>query len=868
MQRLRIHSAGRRFLQRLGFSLLQAALFGCLLGLLVSQRVSRPVRPDDTPGPTLSPSGFVDMLSRWLDDGERVFYDWRIRQLGERSERSDRVVLVSIDDDTLAEAQQGPRADIAAYPWPRQVMGGMVHRLVEEGASVVMLDFAYPELSPRACVTPARTGRGALSQDDDALRALLDQDPGQSVLAFRWGTEGTRTLPPTGRLWPYRVRLGSYPGPTEARVRAQSVLALQRPAFLIPAGKGLEVWAGVADEGEGRSLGEQLGTLAASIQERRAADDAFRVAPVDLFLSLASVQVAGLDPEKLLEVRQLQHPVTPLLGASSGYGATTLPADPDGVVRGVPHLIAYSPHGGERHVLPSLPLAAAMRLAGTQKLRYADGRLHIGDKYSVPMDASGYSLLRWEAPSATRGARGPLARSIRAWNVLLNLFDTQTERPARFDHDLDGRAVILTNTSSYAPERRVTPIGPGIANGAILGQALANILASDGITRVAPRVDMLATMGLAFIGAFLALSFSWLLRSVSGAVLFVGVVLAAGAGYVAAAGWFFVNERQWVAVAGPLWSMGLAFLFTTIYAFRTEQDVRDFVHSALGRYVSPEVARLVARDVSLMRPERRKMSVYLCDIEGFTRLAEALPPEQLVPLLNTFLTEMTAVVRATAGQVDTYIGDSVLAFWGAPVRTDRHAHLACEAALKLQAVLAQKQPLWEKQFGHRLSVRAGIDTGDLLVGDMGSELKSHYTVMGDAVGMAGRLEAANKQYGTQVLVGESTAQLASDAYVFREVDRVLVRDQPNPVRIHELLGRRGEFSGEKQAGMALYEKALTAYYARDFLTAQELFRRCGVEHGDPVARVYVQRCQGHIQNPPPADWDGVIRWRRRSSDRG
>ncbi|RKH55842.1 adenylate/guanylate cyclase domain-containing protein, partial [Corallococcus aberystwythensis] len=336
--------------------------------------------------------------------------------------------------------------------------------------------------------------------------------------------------------------------------------------------------------------------------------------------------------------------------------------------------------------------------------------------------------------------------------------------------------------------------------------------------------------------------------------------------YVGAAGYVFVHDKLWIAVAGPLWSGGLAFLVTTLYAFRTEQDVREFVHSALGRYVSPEVARLVARDVSLMKPERRQMTVYLCDIEGFTRLSQALPPEQLVPLLNTFLTEMTAVVRATVGQVDKYIGDSVMAFWGAPVRTDRHAHLACEAALKLQAALAQKQPLWEKQFGHRLSVKAGIDTGDLLVGDMGSELKSHYTVMGEAVSLAGRLEAANKEYGTQVLVGQATAQLASDAYVFREVDRVLLKDRPQPVRVHELLGRRGEFSPEKQAGMALYEKALIAYYGRDFLVAQELFRRCTVEHGDTVARVYVQRCQRLIQTPPPADWDGVIRWGRRATD--
>ncbi|MBU8900549.1 adenylate/guanylate cyclase domain-containing protein [Corallococcus sp. H22C18031201] len=856
VQGLRAHSAGRRFLKRLGFSLLQAALFGSLMGLLVSQRPPRVASADEAPS-LLSPTGLLEAASRGVDSWERVFYDWRVRKLGERSERSDRVVVVAVDDETLAEAQQSVRPGIAAYPWPRQVVGSMVHRLVGEGASLVVLDSLYPELSPRACTVSPKAGRSALSEDDDAFRELLDEDPGHSVLAFGWGSEGARTMPLAGRLWPYRVRLGTYAALAEARARAQTVLTLRRPAFVIPAGSAMEVWAGVADEGEGRLLGAQLGEAQPAVQERRATDDAYALSSTDLFVAMTEVVVQGLDPEKLVEVRQLQHPVTPLLGAASGYGAATLSADPDGVVRGVPHLVLYSPRGGERHVLPSLPLAAAMRLAGTRQLRYAQGRLYIGEAYSVPMDESGYSLVRFDSPVAGRGTRGSLGRSIRGWNVLVNLFDAQDERPPRFENDLQGRAVILTNTTSYAPEGRDTPIGHGLPGGAILGQSLANILQSEGISRAGTDLDLGLTVGLAFLGAFLALSISWLLRSLGGALLYVGGLGAAAAGYVALSGYLFVEDRLWVAVAGPLLAMAFAFVSTTVYAFRNEQDVRDFVHSALGRYVSPEVARLVARDVSLMRPERRKMTVYLSDIDGFTRLSEQMPPEQLVQLLNAYLTEMTAVVRSTAGQVDKYVGDAVMAFWGAPVRTDRHAHLACEAALKMRAVLAEKQPLWEKKFGHRLTFRAGLDTGEVLVGDMGSELKSNYTVMGEAVNMASRLEAANKAYGTYVLVGEATAQLARDSYVFREVDRVRLRNRAQPLRLHELLGRRGDFTAKMQEGLTLYEKALTAYHQRRFLDAQEHFRRCATEYGDTVAAVYAERCQGLILAPPPEEWDGV-----------
>jgi adenylate cyclase len=522
------------------------------------------------------------------------------------------------------------------------------------------------------------------------------------------------------------------------------------------------------------------------------------------------------------------------------------------------HLVSYVPSKDSRpRLLPSMPLAAAMQMAGTRKLRWADGMLYVGDRFTVPMDETGYSLLRWDAEDVGRRSRGSVERAIPAWNVLLNLFDVLEERPARYDQDLEGRAVILTNTSTLAADYKPSPIGK-TAGGAFLAQALVNILKSEGIVRATPEVDLWLTLGMAFLGAFVALTFSSSFRSVMGAGIYFLSAVAVGAGYLWFARHVFMERQLWVAVAGPLLAMGLTFVATTIHAFRTERQIRDFVHSALGRYVSPEVARLVTRDLTLMRPERRAVTVYFSDIEGFTRLSEQMEPEQLVQMLNEYLTEMTAAVRSTGGQVDKYIGDAVMAFWGAPLRTDRHAHLACEAALKMRAALLLRQPEWEKTYGHRIQFRAGINSGEVVVGDMGSDLKSNYTVMGDAVNLASRLEGANKAYGTYVLVGESTAQLASDAYVFREVDRVRVKGKTVPSRVHELLGRHGEISERVREQMALYEQALTAWHQRRFSDALGLFEKCATDYEDPVSAVYARRCRKYLDTAPPEDWDGVF----------
>ncbi|REG35994.1 adenylate cyclase [Archangium gephyra] len=849
---LPIYSAGLRFLQRLGYSLLQATLFGAILGLLVFYRVPRALLSEDA-----TPIALLAQPSALLQSWERGTYDWRARSLGGRSSRSDRVVVVALDDETLAEARQDDHSGIASNPWPREILGGLSNRLVDEGAELVLLDFPFTERSPRACLaqgTPALEGL----DDDQAFRKLLDRHPEKSLLAFSWSLD--RGIPAGSRLWPYRVRLGTYPNEAEARSRVQRVLADQRPAYLIPAGNALEVWAGVASEQEGQRVALEQGVREPPrVQERRVTDDTHRVGPLELFVSLAEVQVEGLDVAQLEEVRQLEHPVAPLLGTASLYGASTVLPEPDGVVRAVPHLVSYRSREGTRHVLPSMPLMAAMRLANTRQLRYADGRLYVGDRFSIPMDESGYSLVRWDAAEVGRGSRGSVSRAIPAWNVLLNLFAVREGVPPRAVHDIEGRLIVFTNTSRQGMHYQHTPIGEYTPAGAVLAQSLVNLLQSEGITRATPRMDLFLTLGMAFIGAFVALTFNRGLRSFGDVLMYLGAMSAVGLLYAWGAWHIFIKDRLWVAMMGPVLAMGLTFIFTIVQASRSERQLRHFITDVLGRYVSPEVARLVTRDLRLLtRPERREVTVFFCDLDGFSRLSKELTPERLIQLLNDYLTEVTDVVRATRGQVDKYIGDAVMAFWGAPVRTERHAHHACEAALKVRTVLSERQEYWDKTYGQHLQCRIGIDSGEVLVGGMGSDFESKYSVMGESVKLSMFLESLNRGYGTFVLVGDTAARLAQDAYVFREVDRVRLKNRAEPSRLHELVGRKGEITPRMQEQLALYEQALTAYHQRRFDEALALFTQGAETFQDPVAGVYAERCRKFASAAPPEDWDGVF----------
>ena len=700
--------------------------------------------------------------------------------------------------------------------------------------------------------------------------ALLAAAPGRVLLPVGWSLESS--LPPAGRPGPsFLALLGAQDSWEALREPTRRLLSEGQQVFIVPDGARWVLAAGSRTREEAEALvvraarwnqgqtapaeGRRSDPPSRTVRPFLPSDRLHEVDAGELLLRLAAVEVEGLDPSRLLQVRTLEPPLVPLLSPAVGLGLTPLVPDLDGRVRAVAHLVAARDAEGRLHVLPSLALASVMAREKTRSLRWIDGELLVGERLRVPLDASGFTYLHWNAAEIGGEARGSLKRQVNAWRLVSNLQDREQGQPPRHRNGLEGRTVILTRAGVAGARTVVTPVGAGIPAAAVHGQALVDLLGSEGLRRAAPRTDLLLTVILAFLGSFLALASSRAVKSRGGVWAYLLGGVALGAIHLAIARHLFVEQRLWIGVAGPLLAMGATFLLTTVYAFRTERQFADLVGATLGRYASPDVLGRVLRDVSLLRPERRPMTVFFSDLEGFTAASEGKPPEQVVDLLNSYLTEMSAVVRDHGGQVDKFMGDALMAFWGAPVRTPRHALLGCETALSMRTALAERQEEWERRFGLRLRFRAGLNSGEVLVGDMGTTAKSAYTVLGPVVNLASRLEHEGRRLGCDLLVGEETARLAGSEFVFREVLRL--PGAQGPVRVLELMGRQSSVPARLQALLELWARAWSAYLAGDFAAARTLFLSCAGEFGDRPSELYAAQCVLLQASPPGEGWDGV-----------
>jgi adenylate cyclase len=316
-------------------------------------------------------------------------------------------------------------------------------------------------------------------------------------------------------------------------------------------------------------------------------------------------------------------------------------------------------------------------------------------------------------------------------------------------------------------------------------------------------------------------------------------------------------------VLPPALALALAVAAGTIASIATEGREKARLRGAFAQYVSKTlVERIVEHpDAARLGGERRELSVLFSDIRGFSRLAESLPPEQLAGFLNRYLTPMTELVLDRDGTLDKYIGDAVMAVWNAPVDVPDHAARACDAALAMQRALGPLNARWREQGLPQIEIGVGINTGPMAVGNMGSEARFDYTVLGDAVNLAARLEALTKEYGVGILVGEATRVAAGDRFVFREMDMVRVKGKDRAARIFELCGTPAT-SPHSADEVATWDAMIAACRARDFAGARQMVDELAARHpGDGAARVFAARVRELAAAPPADDWDGVYEQR-------
>ena len=297
-----------------------------------------------------------------------------------------------------------------------------------------------------------------------------------------------------------------------------------------------------------------------------------------------------------------------------------------------------------------------------------------------------------------------------------------------------------------------------------------------------------------------------------------------------------------------------------------ELKVKEQIRDTFGKYVDPRIVAGLLDRPELTNPTgaRREMTILFCDMQGFTSFSEGMTPAGLVNVMNRYLTVLSEPVRRNSGIIDKYIGDAVMAFWGPPfAAADDQARLACVAAIEQFAAVPAFQEELPDLTGVRrgfpeIQLRIGVATGEVVVGNIGSEQTRNYTVIGDTVNIASRLEGVNKAYGTRILIGERTRELAADAIETREIDSVLVVGKSEPERIFELLGRKGEVAAERLELRDTFVAALADYRAQRWDKSAKGFRDClSIQPEDPASNIFLDRIDRFRIAPPGDTWNGV-----------
>ncbi len=313
-----------------------------------------------------------------------------------------------------------------------------------------------------------------------------------------------------------------------------------------------------------------------------------------------------------------------------------------------------------------------------------------------------------------------------------------------------------------------------------------------------------------------------------------------------------------VAVILPIAMVCAMYVCLTFYKYLTEERKKKAIKGTFEKYVSPAIVAEVLKhpDNVGLGGKKQRMTVVFSDLRGFTTISEKLDPQVLVEVLNKYLTPMTALVFKNQGTLDKYMGDAIMSFFGAPIHYADHAKKACQCAIEMIELLPKINEVFKAEGLPTVDCGIGLNTGDMSVGNMGSETVRNYTVMGDAVNLASRLEGINKQYGTRIIISEYTYEEVKDEYIAREVDWVRVKGKKQPVRIFELIAHKSKFQNVDLLNE--FQKGFKAYHERNWSEAVTCFMAAlNLSPNDAPSKLYVERAQDYLASPPPEDWDGV-----------
>ena len=415
------------------------------------------------------------------------------------------------------------------------------------------------------------------------------------------------------------------------------------------------------------------------------------------------------------------------------------------------------------------------------------------------------------------------------------------------------KIVLVGATALGIYDMRNTPFSPVYPGLEAHATIIDNILRQDFL--IQPEwIKIFDILAIILIGVIIGLVIPRL-NAVRGILFAVALFIA----HIVLSRLFFVNYGLLFSITYPLTALGVLYVSHTLYKYMTEERERKKIKGAFTYYVSSSVVNEMLKYPEKLKlgGERKELTVLFSDIKGFTTIAEGLTPEELVNLLNEYLTVMTDVVFKYDGTLDKYIGDAIMALYGAPLDLPDHPAKACRSALEMIHALGSLNNKWIDEGRKPIDIRIGINTGPMMVGNMGSKQRFDFTAMGDSVNLGSRLEGANKSYKTNIIIAESTYERVRDEFICMELDSVRVQGKKRTVRIYSLLGYKD--SPEIRLAMVnQFNQGVKAYKGREWDEAIRIFKT--ITTSEPhlyAAQVYVERCLNFKNNPPPTGWDGV-----------
>ncbi|MFP4613733.1 MAG: CHASE2 domain-containing protein [Spirochaetaceae bacterium] len=435
-----------------------------------------------------------------------------------------------------------------------------------------------------------------------------------------------------------------------------------------------------------------------------------------------------------------------------------------------------------------------------------------------------------------------------------DVYERLSETRDTLSEQITDSIIFVGLTATGTVDIGVTPFSERYANVGTHASVANMILENDFLDAYPLWYSIVAAAALALIVAALIRKLDPLPSILVGVVATV-VFLATGS-------LFFIQTGTYFPLLTPTLSIFFTFLSITAVKFIETAKERSFIKNAFSHYLSTDVINDLISDPSKLSlgGEKKYLTAFFTDVKGFSTISEQLDPTDLVKLLNSYLTEMSNIILDQRGTIDKYEGDAIISFFGAPVEYTDHAARACRSALRMKRMEAilNEHVTSENLSPNPLHTRIGINTGEMVVGNMGTAQKMDYTMMGNSVNLAARLEGVNKQYGTWILISETTRNEAGDEFLFRRLDRVRVVGITEPVRLFELVDERSAADGRTAEALEAFEEGLSRFEAQDWQQALEHFEATlEARPDDGPTKLYAKRCRDFMKKAPPANWDGV-----------